>query len=529
MKSPPHVVPDRTQRSGSPVWPGSDRGACRTARPAASEAPVPARRAPPASTNAPATGASRRTTITIDAEHDLAGEPFPGDGAHAAPRIAGVPAVAHAAVHVTEDPARQRGVEELGAVAGGHRRPQVRPRRRAPSRRGASATRTRRSTEPREPRRARASTGRASGRPSTNGPVPVRHSTAPRIVGAGGDAQGPPRTSRSSRHLQQDARPPGRRSPTSRPARPDVAPAASRRSRRRSGSHSQRRSASASAVVVTGRQEQPGSSPVGSRAERLWDSAHARGQHRQCARQRLGDDHAVGLAAAGEHEQRRHAAYDASSSRPVRGPVSTNRSARPAVRMPRAQSSTKSGAGVSAPTHEHRQPRSAIAGQRRQQHVVALAGRHRADAQEVAARVAAYRRRRRDRRRDGRRGPERGPGRTPRATDRRDQPLVVTTAAAEPRTAPSRSQRAVVGRPGSRSACAAGPPAAAAARRARAPPGPPRRPGRRPAPGIRRASPRAPPPAPGVPPPPPRASHRPRARMRTDQPSAARCSQSRRS
>ena len=59
--------------------------------------------------------------------HDLAGGALPGDRPQAQPDVADVAAVAHAAVHVAEHPAGQRGVEELRAVVRGDRGPQRHP------------------------------------------------------------------------------------------------------------------------------------------------------------------------------------------------------------------------------------------------------------------------------------------------------------------------------------------------------------------------------------------------------------------
>jgi hypothetical protein len=56
---------------------------------------------------------------------DLSGGALPGDGAQAAADVAGVPAVANAAVHVADDSAGQRQVEEDRSVVGGHGRGQL--------------------------------------------------------------------------------------------------------------------------------------------------------------------------------------------------------------------------------------------------------------------------------------------------------------------------------------------------------------------------------------------------------------------
>ena len=57
-------------------------------------------------------------------EHSLSGRPLPRHGAQPAADVPGVQAVPHAPVHVPDDAAGQRAVEELGAVVRGDRRPQ---------------------------------------------------------------------------------------------------------------------------------------------------------------------------------------------------------------------------------------------------------------------------------------------------------------------------------------------------------------------------------------------------------------------
>ena len=99
--------------------------------------------------------------------------------------VARGPTVVDAPVHVAEHPAGEHRVEELGAVAG--RRPHGRSGdadARARARRGATARRRRRWSAPPAARPAPASARRASGRRSTNGPVPVRQTTARQDRGA---------------------------------------------------------------------------------------------------------------------------------------------------------------------------------------------------------------------------------------------------------------------------------------------------------------------------------------------------------
>ena len=177
----------------------------------------------------------------------------------------------------------------------------------------------------------------------------------------------------------------GRRSRPSRSAPGVVRAAAIRSARRRSASSSQQRSAAPSAVASPGGHEEPGARAVGSPAQRLGDPADARGHHGDPARQRLGDDHPVGLGAGGEHEQvgagvrrvevgagaRSGEARPGGRSRPARPAVGAGRRSRARGRGSRRRCTARAGprperarrrrtsyplAGVTAPTHSSSPP-----------------------------------------------------------------------------------------------------------------------------------------------------------------------------
>ena len=248
--------------------------------------------------------------------------------------------------------------------------------------------RTPRWTERRGPHPARGSTRRASCTPSTNGPVPVCHNTAPRTAT-------PPAAPRSL-HADRLMRPTSTRTPATRSAVSDHPRRPARRwpAASRSPLAQVRVAQPAPQRVgqrchVAGRQEQTRASPVGSHAERLGDTAHARGQHRQRPRQRLGHDHAVGLGAAGEHEHVGSRRTTPRARLPCGGrPARAGRRGRRSGCRGTGRRRT-SGAFVRAPTQTHRQSRSAIAVNAASSRSCPLPGVTAADAQQVPAAVAA--------------------------------------------------------------------------------------------------------------------------------------------
>ena len=160
---------------------------------------------------------------------------------------------------------------------------------------------------------------------------------------------------------------------------------AARRSRSRSeASSSQRRSAAPKACRVAGRDEEAAV------AERLGHPADVGGEHRHAAGQGLGDDHAVGLAVRGEDEQVCGGV----------GAVERGAGARPgevhAVAQPGGQRAAldvvgERGGAVEA-AHARAAPGQVRHGREAaEQHVVALAARHRRDAQQRGAVGAARR------------------------------------------------------------------------------------------------------------------------------------------
>ena len=180
---------------------------------------------------------------------------------------------------------------------------------------------------------------------------------------------------------------PARRGRTRRAARPRRGRGAGR------PSDSQRRSASASASGVAGRHEEARAGCRRQRSQRLGDAADVGGDHRQAPRERLGDDHPVGLRPArhDEHVRRgvrrvqRAAGPRADEQEPVVEPE-------PAPRPPQPGHEAR-GHRVSGPTQVQRQGRSATRRQGGQQQVLALAGRHRPDAEQPTPPACRVRRR----------------------------------------------------------------------------------------------------------------------------------------
>ena len=361
--------------------------------------------------------------------------------------------------------------------------------------------------------------GSSEVRPVTTGSIPVCQSTAPRIAAPattprslhGGPLIRGPRQAAACciAPPPRGRRPPGPRSPASPRRLVPALAGGSRSPSRRAGSHSQRANAAASAADVAGRHQQPGHPPVRSLAQRLGDPAARavpapaapapRPRSRPSRRSRRG-----WRARAGRHRRTTPRARGRCGVRPAR----TGRRGRP-ILMSRNRSSTNSGAFVRA-----RRTRTASPG-RRSRSGPPGAGRAPSRVSPLP-RTAGCRPLSLPTAGSAASTPgwatwTRAGSRSYAASShRRVHSLVVTTAAAAAQDGTLPLEGAVVGSPGSRSACASAPPAAAAGRRAPSPPGTATPPGRRPAPRSRRASPRAPPRAPAGPPPLPRASHRPR-------------------
>ncbi len=274
--------PQRDDRR--PAWPPPPR----PRRPASTRAPA---RAAGAARPAPAT-----TCTTCPAERS---QPT---ARRLRPEVADVPAVAHRPVHVAEHAAGQRGVEELRPVV--RRRP---PRAAAagprdPGRPGSTAT-AQHTVVSAVSRVAAASDHRSiRATPSRNGPVPSRQTRTARIA--------TPPSSRSVGHQPRLMRATSART---RESRAEVAGQPGSVARRSRAARRQRRRSSASVEPATQRggerrrvvrrHEQAGPAAAGTTAEGLRQAADVRRDDRQPARQRLGDDHAVGLGARGQHQQ----------------------------------------------------------------------------------------------------------------------------------------------------------------------------------------------------------------------------------
>ena len=186
----------------------------------------------------------------------------------------------------------------------------------------------------------------------------------------------------------------------------------------------------AEGLRVAGRDEEPAV------AERLGHPADVGGEHRHAAGQGLGDDHAVGLAVRGEHEQVR------GGVRAVERGAGARAREVHAVAQPAGQRAALDVVGERGGAVEAAHARAAPGQVRHrreaaEQHVVALAARHRRDAQQRAAVGAPRRERRQRRRRARRRAPSASPYRS--STRRRAHSLVVMTAEAAASTSRSRS------------------------------------------------------------------------------------------
>ena len=300
----------------------------------------------------------------------------------------------------------------------------------------------------------------------------------------------------------------GRRSPTSRQARTSLQGGLAQ-----GGRAGPRRTARAAAPRRARRRHRAGrAGPGGCRpargAERLRDTAHVGGDDRQPAGERLGDDHAVGLRPAGEHEHVRRRRSAARARRRTSGPVEHE----PVVEtgLPGARRSLVD--EVRRHRSASRRTCTATGGRRRcasaaTSTVVALAGRDRADAEQGATVPRCRRPGRRRRPRGGRRGHAPGPGRTSPAARPCDHALGgddrrggahSTRLRVQPRRSASSAERHVHQHDDPQPA----------ARRHHHRPGASRRPGRRPATTDRSGRPGAPAPAASRPPLPPTASTR---------------------
>ena len=165
---------------------------------------------------------------------------------------------------------------------------------------------------------------------------------------------------------------------------------------------------------VVRRHQQARPRAVGAVAEGLRYPAHLGGDDRKAAGQGLGDDHAVRLGARRQHQQ---VGGGVAAVELGAGPRAREAHAGRRARRPRRRRTPSANAGSRSrrPTQAQRQDRSVDRRERLEQHVVALAGGHRRDAEQRARRPRSPARGRRRRRRARRRAPGRPAARTARA------------------------------------------------------------------------------------------------------------------